>query len=336
MEQKYALIDRDEDALRELVNARALSKAYRAAKAEARQYRGSMTWRDQDGRSYLVRRGAGGEHQTSLGARSPETEAMYDRFTRGKADAEERAKALKLRMELQRKLNRAHGVGRTPVVVVRTLAALEEAGLADKFIVIGTHAMYAYETAAAVLIDSKAMATQDLDLLFDVRRRAAFATTLARSQDRSLIRVLQKADPSFKVMSDQLQTAVNDAGFEIDIIRRKAKDGDPHPLHMSDDENDFWAAQIDQGERIASGRRYEQLVVATNGEMALMRTLHPLDFIRLKRELADRPGRDPAKAPKDRLQAQVAQQLWDDYLGAMERPEEEWDKDGQSSLRNRP
>jgi hypothetical protein len=52
-----------------------------------------------------------------------------------------------------------------------------------------------------------------------------------------------------------------------------------------------------------------------------MRTLHPLDFIRLKLELAQRPTRDPLKAPKDRLQAQVVQQLWDDYLQLLERPQ---------------
>jgi hypothetical protein len=115
-------------------------------------------------------------------------------------------------------------------------------------------------------------------------------------------------------MPDQLQTAVNDAGFEVDIIRRQASGEDPHPLRMSDDEDDFWAVQVDQGEKLASGRKFEHLVVAANGEMAMMRTLHPLDFIRLKLQLAERPGRDPLKAPKDRLQAQVVQELWEKYL----------------------
>src|SRR5687768_4033951 len=30
---------------------------------------------------------------------------------------------------------------------------------------------------------------------------------------------------------------------------------DPHPLRLSDDENDFWAVQVDQGEELASGCR---------------------------------------------------------------------------------
>ncbi|MEO7546821.1 MAG: GSU2403 family nucleotidyltransferase fold protein, partial [Ramlibacter sp.] len=38
---------------------------------------------------------------------------------------------------------------------------LQAAGLDDKFMVVGTHAVYAYETAAGVLVDSGAMATRD-------------------------------------------------------------------------------------------------------------------------------------------------------------------------------
>lgn len=310
------LLEREESSLRELVNARATWRAFVAARREARQVRGSMVWKDVGGRSYLVRKNAAGA-QTSLGPRSPETETLYERFQASKQQAQARLKAMKARVDEQRKLNRIYGVGRAPVVVVRTLAALEEADLSDHFMVIGTHALYAYETAAGVLVESGAMATRDLDLLFDSRQRLAFTTTLQRGVDRSLIAVLRKADPSFRVMRDQLHTAVNDDGFEIDVIRRMAGQSDPHPMRMSDDEDDFWAAQIDQGAKILSGRKFEHLVVATNGEMATMRTVHPLDFIRLKQELASRPGRDPQKAPKDRLQAEVVQQLWEHSLSLL-------------------
>lgn len=312
----YQLVELQEAQLRELVNAGATWRALNDARREAAQVRGSVVWKTSGGRSYLVRKSAAGT-QKSLGARSPQTEAVFDNFQLRKAQAEARLKAMKLRAEEQRKLNRLYRVGRTPNVVVRVLAALEAAGLDDKFMVIGTHAMYAYETAAGVLVDSNALATRDLDLLFDVRKRLAFASSLRKGDEGSLIRVLRKADPSFRVMAGQLQTAVNDDGFEVDVIRRLAANGDPHPMRMSDDD-DFWAAQIDQGEKIASGRKFEHLVIAANGEMATMRTLHPLDFIRLKSELASRSGRDPRKAPKDRLQAQVVQQLWSEYLHALD------------------
>lgn len=314
----FSILERPENALRELINARSAWQAYIAAKVAAAKLKGSMGWKAQDGQEYLISRGTAGEHLKSLGRRSPETEKVLTAFRSRKERALARLESMKKRIEEQRKLNRLYGVGRTPVVVVRALAALEEAQLADKFLVIGTHAMYAYEVAAGVHVQSEALATQDLELLLDVRKRVAFFTTLERGEEQSLIKVLRKADPTFRVLDEQKQTAVNDKGFEIKVVRRAKKPDDPHPLRMSDDEDDFWAVQISHGEQIQSARQFEHLVVAANGEMAVMRTLHPLDFVRLKRELSKRRGRDPLKAPKDRLQADVVQQLWDEYLRHLE------------------
>ena len=35
-------------------------------------------------------------------------------------------------------------------------------------------------------------------------------------------------------------TAVNKDGFEVDIIRSERMDDDPHPIQMSDEDDDFW------------------------------------------------------------------------------------------------
>lgn len=311
-------VELQESQLRELVNARSTWRSFLEARAESGQVKGSMVWKAVSGHTYLIRKSATGS-QKSLGPRSAQTEEMFASFQARKERAQARLRAMKARAEEQRKLNRLYRVGRVPNVVVRTLAALDAAGLGDKFLVIGTHAIYAYEAAAGVLVASSALATRDLDLLFDTRKRLAFLTTLRRSEARSLLQVLQKADPSFRVLKDQMQTAVNDDGFEVDIIRRQAKDGDPHPLRMSDDEGDFWAAQISQGEQIVSARRFDSMVVSASGEMAIMRTLHPLDFIRLKRQLARRVGRG-VKASKDRHQAEVVHALWEQYLRHLEPP----------------
>ena len=111
-----------------------------------------------------------------------------------------------------------------------------------------------------------------------------------------------------------MQTAVNDEGFEINVIRRVAMDGDPHPLPMSGDEEDLWAVQVSSGNQLVSARRHEQMVVSARGDMALMCTVHPLDFICVKTTLAQSADRDPLMRPKDRLQAQAVQLLWDEYL----------------------
>ncbi len=311
--EKDRFVELSEAQLRQLSDAQAVLRNARAARLEAQEVRGSMRWKVVGGKSYLLRVSTTGAER-SLGPQSDSTQAMFDAFHGRKSAAQARLAAMRQRVDEMRRLNRAYQVGRVPTVVVRCLNALEDAGLAQQFLVVGTHALYAYETAAGVRVQSGAMATQDLDLLFDVTRLRAFTTLLKRSETRSLIAVLQRADKTFKVRRDKLETAVNDAGFEIDVIRRMQADGDPHPLRLSDDENDFWAVQADQGGPMASAPKFAQMVVSAQGEMATMHTLHPLAFVRLKTALSQRPGRDPLKAPKDRLQAQTVQALWDRYL----------------------
>ena len=305
-------VELSESQLRQYVDAQALMRAQRDALHDAAQVRGSMIWRELRGVRYLIRTSAQSAQKT-IGPDSAETQAMYAKFMERKEATSQRVKALAARMDEQRKLNRVYGAGRVPSIIVKVLQALGKAGIADQFLTVGTNAVYAYESASGVRVDNDTLATRDLELLFDTRQRAAFVSTLRRL-DSSLLAVLRKADKSFAVMRGQLQTAVNDDGYEVDIIRRTAKDGDPHPLRMSASEDDLWAVQVSSGEKMLGARKFEQLVISTTGEMAQMQTLHPLDFIRIKTALAAKPGRDPLKAPKDALQARVVQQLWDGYL----------------------
>jgi hypothetical protein len=110
-------------------------------------------------------------------------------------------------------------------------------------------------------------------------------------------------------MPDQKQTAINDSGFEVDVIRRTAKDGAPHPFRMSGNEDDLWAVQVEGADKLLSSERFSQMVVAETGHMALMTTMNPITFIALKKMIAKSAGRDPRKRLKDALQAELVQQL---------------------------
>ncbi|OGB29053.1 MAG: hypothetical protein A3F78_19620 [Burkholderiales bacterium RIFCSPLOWO2_12_FULL_61_40] len=305
-------LDQSESQKRQYIDAETVFLALAKAKKAASDVRGSMLWRELRGKQTLIRTSASGA-QKSLGPHSEETQAMYSSFMARKASAEERLKALKAQLATQQRLNRALRVGRVPNVVVGVINALENMGVQEHFLVVGTHALYAYESAAGVRIAEEAMATRDVDMLFDTRKHIAFFTAM-KKLDSSLIGVLRKVDASFEVVEDQHYTARNQDGFEVDIIRRAARDLDPHPLRMSDDEDDFWAVQVSMGEKLQSARRMDQVVVATSGEMALMRTVHPLDFARIKQTLSQQIGRDPNKRGKDALQAKVVTELVAEYL----------------------
>lgn len=297
------LIELSESQTRQQLDASSVFTALLEARAEAAVVRGSMIWREIDGRRYLIRTSTAGA-QKSLGPESSETQAIAARFFDRKEMAAERLKQLTEQVVVMQRMNRALRVGRVPNVVVDTLNALEKAGIGEHFLVVGTHALYAYESAAGVRIPDGAMAT---------RKGVKLFSSLGKL-DSSMIALLQKVDKTFRVRHSSKYTAVNAAGFEVDIIRRVARDGDPHPLRMSDDEDDLWVAQVPSGDNILGARPFEEVVVATSGAMARMRTIHPLDFARIKERLSKAADRDPLKARKDALQASVAREIVRDYL----------------------
>ena len=210
-------------------------------------------------------------------------------------------------------MNKALRVGRVDPLVVKILSRLAATKLTEHFRVVGTHAVYAYEAEAGLRVIPGAVATQDIDLVWDVRKRVHFATQLKRL-DTSMLGVLKKVDPSFRIRPDHKYTAVNKAGFEVDIIRRQAVEGDAHPIRLSDDEDDFWAAQAINAQVLLDSPPFSSVIVASNGKMARMNTIHPLVFARFKRWMSALKDRDPRKKARDRLQAETVEGIVTTHL----------------------
>ncbi|MBT2336317.1 hypothetical protein J7E49_20690 [Variovorax paradoxus] len=306
------ILQNSESQKRQYIDVESVFAETRRLRKEAAQFRGGMIWREISGHRYLIRTSVKGTHK-SLGPESEATAKIFQTFTQRKAALADRLASIEKTFEEQRRLNRALRVGRVPPVVVDVLNVLDKAGVSEHFTVVGTHALYAYESACGVRFVPQAMATRDIDLLFDTRKHLAFFSRMKESEV-SLLGLLRKADKSFERLEDQKETVRNATGFEVDVIRRFAKDGDPHPLPMRDDEDDIWAVQASTGERILNSPRFSQMVVSTTGEMALMNTMHPLDFVEVKLALAKYPNRDPLKRSKDVLQAELVATLVRDYM----------------------
>lgn len=305
--------DIGDDARRQYIDARATFEALEAAETQAAGVRGGMYWKSGvNGLDYLVRTSTRNA-QKGLGVRSPETEAIHASFVRRKEEAEGRVKDLSEVLTRHQRMNRALFVGRVPTIVIDILDMLKHADIAEHFTVVGTHALYAYEAAAGVRLQSATVATRDVDLLWDTRKRFRLATQLKRL-DSSMLALLRKVDKTFSLIDDQRYTAVNSKGFEVDILRREAQEQDPHPAQLSEAEDDFWVVQARNAEQLVSAPRFSAVVVGTTGHMARMNTVHPLAFVRFKRWLAQRPDRDPLKAGRDSLQADTVEQLVRDYL----------------------
>lgn len=297
----------EEAVTRQYIDARATYTALVESKKKAKEVRGGLYWKKKNNQTYLIRT-ATDNSQKSLGPKTEESEEIYKSFVARKTTYEARFNELKKSMEKMERLNRALRVGRVPNIVVQLLKALEDADVLDHFIVVGTHALYAYETVAGVLMASSTIATQDIDLLWDTRKRFKLATHMRR-EDISIIDLLRKVDKSFQIRDDQKYTAVNSAGFEVDIIRREVKEGDPNPIRISRHEDDFWVTQAKKADVLINAKRFTSLIVATNGEMAQMNTVAPESFIDFKKWLAGQKTREPIKRARDKLQAEAVQQL---------------------------
>jgi hypothetical protein len=308
-----------DNAARQVIDSTTLFDEYVRVKAQARQYTGGMYWKRQDGYEYLVKTQPD-NRQERVGPRSPATEKIYSEFTTRKGALESRLKSLRSALTDAERMNKALKAGRTPSVVVSILQTLDDVGLGQHFTVVGTHSLYAYETAAGVRIVQGALATQDVDLLWDARSRVRFMTSLSRL-DTSMLGVLRKADPTFQRKEGQAETAINDKGFEVDFLRRQPEGNDPHPFRFSDAEDDLWPVQARRASVLTEAPRFEHLVISVTGRMALMRTIDPGTFVEFKRWMArEAPGRPDPKRRRDLRQATIVQSLIDEGLLAAVTP----------------
>ncbi|OGU20731.1 MAG: hypothetical protein A2X85_11820 [Geobacteraceae bacterium GWF2_54_21] len=314
MRKKYSWIDIGDDTRRQYIDAQSAFSAWEAAYKDMLNVRGSMRWKNQNGADYLIRVSTSGSNK-SLGPRSEENEKIHDSFVAQKTAAKQRFSDLTETLERQQRMNRALFVGRAPRVLVDILNRLYKEGISEFFIVIGTHALYAYEARAGVLFgETEAMATQDVDFLLDERKRICFVTKMKHA-NTSMLKLIQKVDPSFRLREDQKYTAVNSKGFEVDIIRREPEDGDPHPMRLTDDEDDeFYVVPARNAGILLDGPPFSAIIVSASGHMARMNTISPLTFIQFKKWMAGQAERDTMKRSRDLLQANLVEELVNEYL----------------------
>ena len=302
-----------DNAARQIIDSSTIYAEYVRVEKQARSYAGGMYWKQQGEYEYLVKT-APSNRQSRMGRRSPETEAIYETFVSKKKEVESRLSSMKEALTEAERLNKAVKAGRVPSIVISLLKALERAGLNRHFRVVGTHALYAYEAAAGVRIVQGALATQDVDLLWDARRRVQFFTDM-KKLDSSMLQVLQGVDATFQRKEGQLETAINAKGFEVDFLRRASEENDLHPMRFSEDENDLWPIQALRASVLTDAPPFEHLIISVTGRMAIMQTVDPGTFVSFKRWMAEHsPNRPEPKRRRDARQAEIVQALLDEGL----------------------
>jgi hypothetical protein len=305
------------DQIREMVNAQQRYGALREVQARVRAHRGSMVWSSTKGHDYLMRVAydrQGRRRQSSLGPRNAQTEQIKQEFEQGREDARQRLEALRASVQRQAILNRGLGLQRVPVLVARIVRALDDAGLLGAGIrILGTNALYAYEAQAGVHIDASLTATEDVDLLFDARMRLSFAIA-EDLEEASLLKLLQRVDKSFE-RSNQRFRASNKDGFLVDLIKPlRNPPWTREPATLSGDANDLEAIEIHHLDWLENAPAFEAVAMDQRGEPVRIVTADPRVFVVHKLWLSRQEDREPAKARRDRAQAQVIGAINAQYL----------------------
>jgi len=305
------------DQRREAVNTQQRYAAYREATERHESYRGSMVWKEINGREYLARSHygkSGVRRQTSLGLRSKKTEVLKREFERGRSEARERLKNLKALIARQSAINRAVGLSRVPLIVAKILRALDHAKILGSGIrVLGTNAIYAYEAAAGIRIDPGLTATDDIDLLFDARRNLTFVAQHDVTYP-SLLHLLQKVDGSFRRSSQTFRAANND-GYLVELIKPlRNPPWQKERGQVGAAAEDLLAAEIEGLAWHENAPSFEAIAIDEKGEPFRIVATDPRVWAAHKLWLSKRLDREPIKRRNDEAQARTIARLVATYM----------------------
>jgi len=282
-----------DEQLRAAIN---LADAYEAwlplARAEP-AYVDRLAWKTVTGRQYLYRVRDRLGNATSLGPRNPETENLYDEYQAAKTDLRDRVARLSPALDEAAAVYRAL---RLPMIDSYAARLLREFDLRELLgpvvLTVGTTATAAYQLEAACLFDSPAHATRDIDLTW---------VATQRPEGPILWEALKALDDTFVVNTERSFQARNRDAREVELLvgteRVEAVAGEPmHPLPLPEQD---W---------LYRGRPLRRIVCGLDARPCAVAVPDPRWFALHKRWLADKPGRDPLKQPKDRRQAEAVWQ----------------------------
>jgi hypothetical protein len=263
---------------RQLVDAQQTFRVWREADQDFRHgypplykgYRANMRWKPVNGKDYLYR-GA-----KSLGARSPENERIKAEYTDQRTKLRTRLTKLEKRLEEMRPVNRAMGLGRVPDIAARVLRRLDSAGLLGKHLfVVGTHALYAYESRTGVLFDADLTSTTDIDFLWDARQRFSFL--MQDVKVRGLLGLLQQVDPTFQTL-DAFRAANNDP-YLVDAVRPEQQhEGFKPAPSITPRAGDLEPAAIKGLQWLINAPKLEEVAIGEDGRPLLISCVDPRVF----------------------------------------------------------
>lgn len=245
---------------------------------------GTMRWRPRpNGQEYLYQQ-TGVRTEKSLGPRSAATEDLYQTFT----DARTRIKSIENRLRMSSALCRTQRIPLLPTVAGRVFRALDVAGeMGDEGVmVVGTHAVPAYEQLAQRALDQDLLATVDIDLAW--RRTQPYA-------GRPVVDVLKAMDPTWTINTERPFQAINSDGDEVELLVAPAR-------WANFNRRGFQPVAIPEQDWLLLGTPVDLVVPTQDRWAARVVAPDPRCFALHKIFMSSSPRRSPLKVHKDKAQ----------------------------------
>ena len=231
---------------------------------------GSMFWKTVGDYEYLAQRA--GRKVVHIGVRSTETEQQFAAFQLERERLQTREKALRERIRLHERMNKAVRAGTTPTPVIDTLTLLEDLGLGTDSTWLGSSALHAYWQSSGLeppkeLTGQKSASAYLVAINEKLSARAKLALQRCKALDVMLVNARHV---TVLIVAHKTQTALPHGDSDLEAITARLQRMDKNALE-----------QLLKG--VLSYTAFEQVVIGKTGEMGEMRTLDPQLFISMSR-----------------------------------------------------
>jgi hypothetical protein len=263
----------------------------------------SMFWQAKGQTEYLAVKQNDADSGTTKGARSAETEAVFERFVEAKALAKARAANAD---DLIGQRAGQYRALRLPVMLDKQgelLRALDVAGLLrNDLLVVGTNAFVAYELLCGVRFPAGNEPTQDFDLAWCRGSSVSLAQLVPDagvSERKTLLAVLRSIDASYSLNPKKPYQAINAAGYEVELLAAPSRA--PLPRREGFEP----VVSLVEQEWLLQGRAATVVVATQRHRACPLYVPDPRWMAMHKLWLAQKPERNAQKRPKDARQGEV-------------------------------
>ena len=272
-------------------------------------FNSSMYWRKVADKEYLTKKSSSLNRVTSLGVKSEDTVKIYEYFLEHKEALKLELTTLEEKLEKIRKLNKIEFLTRVPSELIEIYQKINELKLDDKMILIGTNALYAYESHCALFVEDEQLATEDIDLLSKDSKELSvvFREVLPKGKLTSLLKLIDKSFEQDKKLPYSFR---NKKGVLLEIISPS------HPKKNIKENSfmDILDLEMQGMQWLENSRIFKSMVIGENGKCAILSTIHPLEYAVHKNWLSKQLDRNIHKKNRDHKQSLLVTELIEKYM----------------------